>query len=104
MPLETRMQHIETPQWHALEKESVISKLETDSSLGLNATEARQRLLQYGPNTLQTLTKVTWYAVMARQFVNVLIIILLAAAAIALAIGEVTDAITIIVIVLLNGA
>ncbi len=103
MPLETRIQHIETPQWHALDKESVISKLETDSSLGLSATEAGQRLLQYGPNILRTLTKVTWYAVMARQFVNVLIIILLAAATIALVIGEVTDAITIIVIVLLNG-
>jgi Ca2+-transporting ATPase len=103
MPLKTRTEHIETPQWHALDKESVISKLETDSSLGLSATEAGQRLLQYGPNILRTLTKVTWYAVMARQFVNVLIIILLAAATIALVIGEVTDAITIIVIVLLNG-
>lgn len=93
----------ETPTWHALEKESVISKLETDASLGLNSTQARDRLERDGYNTLQTLTRVTWYAVLARQFVNVLIIILFAAAAIALAIGEVTDAITILVIVLLNG-
>lgn len=89
--------------WYALENESVITKLQTDPSLGLHSEEARQRLQQYGQNTLQTLERVSWYAVMARQFVNVLIIILLAAAAIALAIGEVTDAITILVIVVLNG-
>lgn len=93
----------ETPQWHALESQSVISILKTDPARGLETTEATQRLQRYGLNTLQTLKKLSWYSVAARQFVNVLIIILFAAGIIAVAIGEVTDAVTILVIVLLNG-
>ncbi|MDX2447994.1 MAG: HAD-IC family P-type ATPase [Desulfobacterales bacterium] len=89
--------------WHALEKETVIAELNTDGVKGLDTNETQRRLLTYGHNILQTLKKVTLYVVLARQFVNVLIIILLVAAAISLAIGEITDAITILVIVLLNG-
>jgi len=93
-----------TPLWYALEGDHVLTKLNADRVAGLGSADANNRLRQYGPNALQTLQKVYWYVVLAHQFVNVLIIILLAAAAIALAIGEVTDAITILVIVLLNGA
>ncbi|GBE01718.1 calcium-transporting ATPase 1 [bacterium BMS3Bbin06] len=89
--------------WHALEAEEAASRLKTDIRHGLTTTEVSIRLRQYGTNTLQTLRRVTWYAVFARQFVDVLIIILLIAAAIALAIGEVADAVTILAIVVLNG-
>jgi len=47
--------------------------------------------------------KVHWYTVLARQFVDVLIFILIVAAAISIAVGEMADAITIMVIVVLNG-
>ena len=69
-----------TENWHALYKKSVIKKLHTDSLQGLSSAEAGRRLRQQGLNTLQTLRKPAWYVVMARQFVNVLIIILMAAA------------------------
>jgi len=60
-------------------------------------------LQQHGPNTLETGRKVHWYTVLARQFVDVLIFILIVAAAISMAVGEMADAITIMVIVALNG-
>ncbi|MGI9533806.1 MAG: cation-translocating P-type ATPase [Thermodesulfobacteriota bacterium] len=91
-----------TSNWHALNYNEVIEKLQTNSVNGLSFKEAEARLKQYGPNVLLTFHKTTWYSVLARQFINVLIFILLVAAAISLAIGELGDAITIIGIVLLN--
>lgn len=89
--------------WHALEVKVVLERLQTDPRLGLNAPEAVRRLEQYGPNLLKTVGRVPWYVVFARQFLSGLILILAAAAAIALVIGEVTDALTIMAIVVLNG-
>lgn len=91
------------PAWHALEVKAVIEALHTDPHAGLSTIEAARRLRQHGPNTLHTMVKIPWYVVFGRQFLNGLILILVAAVAIALAIGEVTDAITILVIVVLNG-
>jgi Ca2+-transporting ATPase len=93
----------DAPGWHALDVKAVIEGLHTDPHTGLSKAEAARRLEQYGPNTLQTMERIPWYVVFGRQFLNGLILILVVAAAIALAIGEVTDAITILAIVVLNG-
>ncbi len=89
--------------WHALEVKAVLDELHTDPQSGLGSAEAARRLERFGPNTLKAVGRVPWYVVFARQFVSGLILILVAAAAIALVIGEVTDAITIMAIVVLNG-
>ncbi|KPL07964.1 hypothetical protein AMJ71_08575, partial [candidate division TA06 bacterium SM1_40] len=89
--------------WHALEIPTVGRRLESGPERGLSLAEAYRRLRQYGPNLLEVVDKVRWYQVFARQFVNILILILLVAAGISFAIGGITDAITILVIVLLNG-
>jgi Ca2+-transporting ATPase len=91
------------PVWHSLDAEAAITRLHSDSRRGLSGREAALRLQQYGPNILETGRKVSWYAVLARQFVDVLIFILLAAASISVAVGEIGDAVTIMVIVVLNG-
>ncbi len=83
--------------------ESVITRCCTDSRHGLSTEEAEHRLQQHGSNTLETGRKVHWYTVLARQFVDVLIFILIVAAAISIAVGEMADAVTIMVIVVLNG-
>lgn len=93
----------ELPNWHARDVKVVIERLQTDRHSGLSITEAARRFEQYGPNTLQTVARIPWYVVFGRQFLNGLILILVVAAGIALAIGEVTDAITILAIVILNG-
>ncbi|GIX49439.1 MAG: ATPase [Candidatus Tectimicrobiota bacterium] len=91
------------PPWHALAPTDVVAQLHTDPVRGLERAEARRRLVQYGRNVLQTSRVTPWYGVLARQFVDVLIVILLLAAAISLLLGEVTDAVTILAIVGLNG-
>ncbi len=97
------IQCADAPAWHAFDVKAVIENLQTDPHAGLSTAEATRRLEQYGPNTLKTVGKVPWYVVFARQFLSGLIIILVVAAAIALVIGEVTDAITIMAIVVFNG-
>ena len=91
------------PAWHSLDAAAVITRLHTDSRHGLSAREAERRLQQYGANTLETGRKVHWHMILVRQFVDVLIFILLVAAAISVAVGEMADAVTIMVIVVLNG-
>jgi len=88
--------------WHNRDAETVIRQLDTDPQNGLNTSEAADRFQQYGTNTLETGRKNHWYMVLARQFMDVLIFILLAAALISVAVGEITDALTIMVIVVLN--
>ncbi len=89
--------------WHAVAADKALRLLETDSETGLDAAQARQRLQQFGPNRLQASKPVRWYQVLARQFINVLIFILIIAAVISLAVGEIGDAVTIMAIVILNG-
>ena len=83
--------------------QDIIGHLKTDSSSGLKTDEAADRLSQFGENKLEVKKREHWYQILARQFVDVLIAILIIAAVIAFAIGEVGDAITIIAIVVLNG-
>ncbi len=91
------------PAWHALTDKAAVAMLASDARHGLAAAEAAGRLRRHGPNLLRTFKEEAWYAVLGRQFANVLIVILLAAAAIALLIGEAGDALTILAIVVLNG-
>ncbi len=89
--------------WHAQSIQTVLTTLKVDQQQGLTGAEAEQRLTEYGTNSLQTSKREYWYQILARQFVDVLIAILLLAALISLAIGEVGDAVTIFAIIILNG-
>ncbi len=90
-------------QWQTKDVDDVIHTFKSNIQTGLNEEEAQKRVAEYGPNELVRLEKTPWYQVFLRQFTNVLILILFAAAAISLAIGELGDAITILVIIVLNG-
>ncbi len=91
------------PAWHTKSVEATIKALETDSQQGLSSTEVVQRLAEQGLNSLQTTKRQHWYNILLRQFLDILIAILLIAALISLAIGEVGDALTIFAIIILNG-
>jgi Ca2+-transporting ATPase len=88
--------------WHALEPQAVVKKLDTDSVKGLDSLEVKRRLKQYGFNTLEQNGRPKWYTVFLRQFVDVLVIILLIATLIAFLLGEMQDAIAIFAIIVLN--
>ncbi len=89
--------------WHNLEVSEVLKRLDADQRTGLSTGEAVKRLARYGPNVLLETGSVPWYVVFGRQFVDILIFILMIAAVIAGALGEWIDAVAILVILLFNG-
>jgi len=66
---------------------------------GLTTQEAKERLTQYGPNSLKKEKGISAWKILAGQFTDILMIILLIATALSIAVGEVTDAIIILLIV-----
>jgi Ca2+-transporting ATPase len=89
--------------WHCLDSESAAADLGTDLAGGLSATEAAARLEQTGPNVLQERGRRSPLVMLASQFTDFMIVVLIAAAVIAGIIGEPQDTIAIVVIVFLNG-
>jgi len=87
--------------WHRLNKAEIFQLLNTGPQ-GLNMPDAEARLVEYGPNELEEGTKKTVALMVLAQFKDVMILILLAAAIISGMMGELTDTIVILIIVLLN--
>jgi Ca2+-transporting ATPase len=81
--------------------EQVIIDLRS-SAQGLTSGEARKRLFEYGPNELKEKAKKTALIMLLDQFKDFMILILMAAAAVSGFIGELSDTVAIIVIVVLN--
>ena len=87
--------------WHTKEASEVIEGL--GSSLrGLSLEEAGRRLQEYGPNELEEKKKKTLTSLFLDQFRDFMIIVLIAAAIVSGLIGELSDTIAIVVIVVLN--
>lgn len=70
--------------------------------MGLTEKEAAERLKSDGENVLADKRKVNPLSIFFGQFKDVMVMILLAATAVSVLLGEITDAVTIILIVLLN--
>jgi len=85
--------------FHTLTPEAAFETLDTGPQ-GLNAADALKRLECYGPNALAAGKKISAWSILLRQFANLLIVILLAATAISLFLGESLDAYVILAIVL----
>jgi Ca2+-transporting ATPase len=81
---------------------SEIQRLFTTSEHGLPSAEIEERQKQYGKNELIEKKRISVLILLLRQFTDVMVIILLAAAVISLAVGDLKDAIVILIIVLLN--
>ena len=77
-------------------------ELNTVQSTGLSQEEAKKRLLSDGPNALVEKKGKTKLQMFLAQLKDTLIYILFAAAAISIALNEITDAIIILLVVLLN--
>ena len=88
------------PAWHTLTPDAVLKQLQTGPA-GLTGPEAARRLAQHGPNELRAAHRVSPWALLAEQFKNLLIIILLIATTLSFFLGHSTEAIVIGVIVLL---
>ena len=88
--------------WHALSAEEAAQQLRSDIARGLNDAEAAARLVQHGPNTLAPAQQQSMLMLIARQFRSLIVGLLLAAAGVAFALGEVIEAGAIVVVILLN--
>ena len=89
--------------WHCVDADDVIQSMDTDVASGLSVEEAARRLQDAGPNVFKSTDEARWYRVLGRQFIDVLILILLVAAAVSVIVGELADALTILAIIALNG-
>lgn len=87
------------PAWHALPVDECLERLRSGRD-GLTSTEAASRLSRYGPNELETAERASPWRLLLGQFGNILIIILLIAAALSAVMGHAVEAVAIGVIVL----
>jgi hypothetical protein len=87
--------------FHQVNIEYTLAELKSTPQ-GITGDEARKRLAQYGPNVLVERKKKTVLVMFLGQFTDFMILVLIAAAVISGIIGEVSDTIAIVVIVLLN--
>lgn len=88
-------------EWYALDRDAALASLQSRES-GLTDAEGEERLQRYGPNQLQERRARSPWVVLAEQFTEIMVIVLLVAAIISFLIGETTDAIMILIIVVLN--
>ena len=88
--------------WHTLPAEEVAKRLHTDPSRGLSDAEASRRLERHGLNTLGETRGRGSLAILGDQFKSLIVVLLLAATAVALALGEHLEAVAILAVILLN--
>ena len=108
-PTGQRRRHVNTSEpsipWHCLTAESAASKLGTqDLDRGLDRPRADERLQRFGLNQLEVEEGRGVAAIALAQFRDFMILVLLAAAVVSGLLGERSDALAIVVIVVLNAA
>ena len=101
---EQTSEEIEIRTWWALSGAEAVGAMDSNATEGLTAGEVERRQQVHGPNELEEEPTQPWWRLLLRQFANTMIVVLLAAAAIMIAIGEPTDAVVIGAIVILNAA
>ncbi len=87
--------------WHATEIKEVLSELETDEE-GLSPEESKSRRKQYGPNEIPGKKRQSALRRLAKQFQNILIYILIAAAIFAAFLQEWVDMAVVLGVVVIN--
>jgi Ca2+-transporting ATPase len=90
--------------WHQLSINDIEQRLGVDAAHGLSRDEAERRLSSHGPNQLIVEKRRSAWYLLLEQFRDFLTIVLIAAAVISGAVGDIVDTITILVIVVLNAS
>ena len=81
---------------------NILNSLAVDRKTGLAAHEVIERQNRYGLNVLPSDDGINWIQLILGQFTDVMVLILIVAAIISAALGEATDVIVILAIVVLN--
>ncbi len=88
--------------WYMLAGDDAAGQLNVSPVQGLSSAEAADRLQQHGPNVLSEGEKEPWWQAFLRQYKDYMQIILCVAAVASLGIGDVSTAIVLFVLTLLN--
>ncbi len=88
--------------WYQLSISQVVDIFDTDLEKGLSNKEADQRLVRYGVNQIEKQAVISPFKILAAQFTDFMVLILIAATLISGFLGEYADAITILIIVMIN--
>jgi Ca2+-transporting ATPase len=90
------------PAWFSREVADVVTAMDSDATQGLRGAEAGSGLTRYGPNRIVGEKPPSVWAVALKQLRDPMNIMLLAVVAVSLAIGEVSTAVIVGLLVLLN--
>lgn len=88
--------------WHSQTPHALAQELNTDLEHGLSARKAAQYVEKYGVNKLIEPERDSIWSIFLRQFEDFMTIILMISTAVSALLGEVTDAIAILAIIILN--
>jgi P-type Mg2+ transporter len=94
-----------TPQnsaFWSLKQDEILKSLGT-SDKGLSSPEAQNRFKTYGPNSLASREKTMMITLLFRQFTTPIVLILIGADILSFFLGDPTDAIIILVVILVSG-
>src|SRR5687768_12514017 len=89
--------------WHTLDAKAVLAQLQSTRD-GLTAEEVRKRLERYGPNRLEVIPPASAWSILVAQFRSVVVLLLVAAAALSLAFGDIADAVAVAAVLVINAA
>ncbi|MDX2091573.1 MAG: HAD-IC family P-type ATPase [Kofleriaceae bacterium] len=88
--------------WHAMAVAEVVAAQRSDPDRGLTTAEVDARLRHHGPNALPEHGARSVLRVLLRQFASPLIYLLMVAAGISVALGHRSDAVVILVVLVVN--
>jgi len=88
--------------WHEASNEDIAKLLDTTTS-GIDSKSIAGRITEYGKNEITDKKKKTVFQILLHQFTDLMILILAAAAIISGFLGELTDTLAILAIIILNG-
>jgi Ca2+-transporting ATPase len=90
------------PAWHALDVAECERLLQADAEVGLEAGEAERRLKRHGPNTLPSSPPPPLWRRVLEQFANPMQLLLLGAAGASFAVDQVSTAVLLVILTLVN--
>ncbi|MEJ8837398.1 cation-translocating P-type ATPase [Ramlibacter sp. AN1133] len=93
-----------TGNWHLREAADVARDHAVDTAIGLDLDEVRTRAERHGPNELPSAPPRSFASLVAEQFRDLMILVLVGAALVSGVLGDWVDTLVIVVIIVLNAA
>lgn len=82
--------------------EDVLNSLNVDPASGLSTDEVEQRRNKYGPNMLREIEQRSVLQILITQFKSIIVYLLLFAAALAFAFGDVIEGVAVLLVIVIN--